>query len=122
MRAKFAALRDLPEEQRGKASQAARSEMRAKVEEILKPEQKPRYAELVAELAGRSGQPTRGRVWLLENGKPKGIDVRVGLTDGTATEVSGEGLGEGTEVIVGTQTTGGTGTSAQKGAPPRMFF
>jgi len=122
MRAKFAALRDLPEEQRGKASQAARSEMRAKVEEILKPEQKPRYAELVAELAGRSGQPTRGRVWLLENGKPKGIDVRVGLTDGTATEVSGEELGEGTEVIVGTQTTGGTGTSAQKGAPPRMFF
>ena len=122
MRAKFAALRELPEEQRGKASQAARSEMRAKVEEILKPEQKPRYAELVAELAGRSGQPARGRVWLLENGKPKGIDVRVGLTDGTATEVSGEGLAEGVEVIVGTQATGGSGTSAPKGAPPRMFF
>jgi HlyD family secretion protein len=121
MRAKFAALRDLPEEQRAKASQAARSELRARIEEILRPEQKPRYAELVAEVAGRSSQPTRGRVWVLDSGKPKAIDVRVGLTDGTATEVSGEGIREGVEVIIGTQGAN-TGTPAQKGSPPRMFF
>jgi HlyD family secretion protein len=120
-RTRFASLRDLPEEQRGKAAQAARAELRAKVEEILKPEQRPRYAELAAELAGRSSQPARGRVWVLDNGKPKAIDVRIGLTDGTATEVSGDGVVEGTEVIVGVQ--GAAGSSpAQKGAPPRMFF
>jgi len=122
MRTRFAALRDLPEEQRAKAGQTARAELRAKVEEILKPQQKPRYAEIVAELAGRSGQPTRGRVWVLDSGKPKAIDVRIGLTDGTSTEVSGEGLVENSEVIVGMQAAGSNSAPAQKGAPPRMFF
>ncbi|MGE5338951.1 MAG: efflux RND transporter periplasmic adaptor subunit [Gemmatimonadota bacterium] len=120
-RTRFATLRDLPEESRAKGAQAARAELRAKVDEILKPEQKPRLAELVSELGSRAGQPTRGRVWRLDSGAPKAIDVRVGLTDGTATEVSGEGIAEGTEVIVGTQGTG-AGAPAQKSSPPRMFF
>jgi HlyD family secretion protein len=42
-----------------------------------------------------------GRVWVLEAGKPKPIDVRLGITDGTSTELVGGGLAEGTEVIVG---------------------
>jgi HlyD family secretion protein len=123
MRNKFMGLRDLPEEARAKASGAIRAELRAKIEETLKPEQKARYAEIAAEFAGRagSGQTTRGRVWVLENDKPRGIDVRVGLSDGTMTEVSGDGITEGLELIVGQQ--GGTGAApAQKGAPPRMFF
>ncbi len=121
LRTRFAAQRDLPEEQRAKALQAARAELRAQIEEILKPEQKPRYAELVAEIAGRSSQPARGRVWVLDNGKPKAIDVRTGLTDGAATEISGDGLNEGVEVIVGAQGAAGS-APAQKGSPPRMFF
>ncbi len=122
-RNKFMGLRDLPEEARAKASAAIRAELRAKIEDTLKPEQKARYAEIAAEFAGRagSGQTTRGRVWVLDDGKPRGIDVRVGLSDGTMTEVSGDGITEGLEVIVGQQ--GGTGAApAQKGAPPRMFF
>jgi len=90
---------------------------------MLKPEQKVRYAEIVAETAGRAGgaQTTRGRVFVIADGKPKAIDVRIGLSDGTMSEVSGEGIAEGVEVITGSQ--GGTSTApAQKGSPPRMFF
>jgi HlyD family secretion protein len=122
VRNKFMGLRELPEEARAKASGAIRAELRAKIEDVLRPDQKARYAEIAAEYAGRSGagQTTRGRVWVLSDGKPRGIDVRVGLSDGTMTEISGEGIAEGLEVIVGQQ--GGTATPAQKGAPPRMFF
>jgi HlyD family secretion protein len=121
-RNKFMALRDQPEESRARLGAAIRSETRARIEEILKPEQKERYAQIVAEQAGRTGAQTRGRVWVLDAGKPKAIDVRVGLTDGTATEISGEGIAEGVEVLIGA--TGGATSSAPaaKGAPPRMFF
>jgi HlyD family secretion protein len=124
MRNKFMGLRDLPEEARGKQSAAIRAEARAKIEDILKPEQKEKYAQIVAETGGRpgSGQSTRGRVYLLVDGKPKAVDVRVGLSDGSMSEVSGEGLAEGAEVIIGS--TGGPASNApaQKGSPPRMFF
>lgn len=39
------------------------------------------------------------RVWVLRNGSPESIVVKTGLTDGRNTEVSGEGLTEGMEVI-----------------------
>ena len=122
-RNKFMALRDLPEEARGKAGQAIRADMRAKIEDVLKPEQKEKFGQIVAEIAGRagSGQSTRGRIYLLIDGKPKAVDARVGLSDGSMSEVSGEGIVEGAEAIVGSQ--GGTSSApAQKGSPPRMFF
>jgi HlyD family secretion protein len=117
-------LRDVPEEARAKQGAAIRADMRAKIEDILKPEQKEKYAQIVAESAGRtgSGQSTRGRVYLLADGAPKAVDIRVGLSDGSMSEVSGDGLAEGADVIIGTQ--GGTSGNApaQKGGPPRMFF
>jgi HlyD family secretion protein len=123
MRNKFMGLRELPEDARTKAGGAIRAELRARIEDVLKPEQKARFAEVAAEFAGRagSGQTTRGRLWVLDGGKPRSIDVRVGLSDGTMTEVSGEGVSEGLEVVVGQQG-GATSAPAQKGAPPRMFF
>lgn len=122
MRARFMGLRDLPEEARAKAASGIRAEARAKIEDILTPEQKARYAEIAAELGGRSvGQTTRGRIWVIADGKPKAIDVRVGLTDGTMTEVSATALAEGVQVIVGQQS-GASGAPAQRGAPPRMLF
>jgi HlyD family secretion protein len=66
--------------------------------------------------------PRRGkapsRVWIVgADGKPQAIEVQTGITDGTATEVSGEGVSEGTEIIVGIN------ASTKSGAPggPRMF-
>lgn len=60
-----------------------------------------------------------GRVWVLGgDGRPKAIPVKLGLTDGSMTEVLEGEVAEGAEVIVGTQ------MPAAKSAPtsgPRMF-
>lgn len=43
------------------------------------------------------------RVWTLRDGKPVEMPVKIGLTDGRHTEVAGEGLEEGTPIIVTAQ-------------------
>ncbi|NUN13680.1 MAG: efflux RND transporter periplasmic adaptor subunit [Myxococcales bacterium] len=48
---------------------------------------------------------SEGRVWVFQNGKPVAISVTTGITDGTFTEIKGDGLKEGDEVIVGIQET-----------------
>jgi HlyD family secretion protein len=123
MRNKFMGLRELPEDARAKAAGAIRADLRARIEEVLNPEQKARFAEVAAEFAGRGpgGPSTRGRLWVLDGKTPRAIDVRAGLSDGSMTEVSGDGIVEGLEVIVGQQGAAGA-APAQKGAPPRMFF
>jgi HlyD family secretion protein len=73
-------------------------------------------------LPGERGPRSRGkapsRVWIVgAEGKPQAIEVQTGITDGAATEINGEGVSEGMEVIVGVI------ASAKSGAPggPRMF-
>ena len=124
MRNKFMGLRDLPEDARARQSAAIRADMRARVEEVLKPEQKTRYAEMLTEMSGRagSGQSTRGRIYLLEAGKPRAVDVRVGLSDGTNSEVSGDGVTEGAEAIIGQQGGPGSTPPAPKAGSPKMMF
>lgn len=47
-------------------------------------------------------------VWIAsQNGDPKPLRVKVGISDGLRTEVSAEGLKEGMEVVVGQQISGG---------------
>ena len=129
LRSKFMALRDLPEDQRPKASAAVRAEMRAKIAEILTPEQKPKYEAIVAELAGRAATGGgRGRLFAMVDGKPKPIDVRVGVSDGSNTEVSARDLNDGIEIIVGragpgggSATAAGSGARPATGGPPRIF-
>jgi HlyD family secretion protein len=122
-RNKLSGLGELPEEARARQGAAIRAEMRAKIEDLLKPEQKEKYAQIAAETAGRAGpgQAARGRVYLLVDGKPRAVEVRVGLSDGSTSEVNGDGIVEGAEVIIGAQG-GGSAPAAQKGSPPRMFF
>ncbi len=52
------------------------------------------------------------RIWVLENGKPKAIVVKAGISDGQFTEVTGEGLTEGMQVLVGVDTSKQAGTAA----------
>lgn len=40
------------------------------------------------------------RIWILKDGQPVALEVKLGLTDGRNTEVSGEGLKEGLPVII----------------------
>lgn len=57
----------------------------------------------------RSGGPSaRGfaakredKVWIMENGKPKEVVVKAGISDGQFTELLGDGLPEGTIILTG---------------------
>lgn len=55
------------------------------------------------------------RIWVLENGKPKALVVKAGITDGQFTEVSGEGVHEGLEVLTGVENTKQAAGAAQVG-------
>jgi len=47
----------------------------------------------------------KDKVWTLENAKVKELPAKAGITDGQFTEVSGESIAEGIEVLVGVQDT-----------------
>ena len=123
MRDKFMAMRDLPEAERPKASERNRAEIREKITAILREDQRKRYAEIVAETAGRA--PARGRVWIAgADGKPQAVQVRLGLTDGAATELLGGDLKEGQEVLVSVALAAGKSAAPAAGAArgPRLPF
>ncbi len=128
MREKFMALRDMPEEERPKAVERNRAEIREKMMAILSEEQKKRYTEIIAEQTGRA--PARGRVWVADTGdkgkgQPKAVQLRLGLSDGSMTEIVGGDLKEGQEVLIGLAPVAGKGgAAAPAGAPrgPRMPF
>lgn len=123
MRDKFRAARDLPEAERSKAFERNRAEIREKVATILTPEQQKRYAEMAAEAqAARAGGGSSGRVWVVgADGKPQALSLRLGLTDGSMTEVVSGDIKEGSEVIVGLQTTAGSAKPASTTPGPRLF-
>jgi HlyD family secretion protein len=60
--------------------------------------------------SGGEPESRRGTVWVLAGEFLKPIHVRAGITDGTVTEIRGEGLTEGMEVVTGeihSETAGG---------------
>jgi len=58
-----------------------------------------------AEMAGAS--PTRGTVWVQDGNFVRPVGVRIGISDGTMTEVQGDKLAAGTEVVVSEMSAGG---------------
>ena len=126
-RPRFMALRDLPTEERAKARERISADMRSSIGAILSPEQKQRYTAIAAESAGR--QATRGRIYLLgEDGKPRAFNVRLGISDGTMTELllgpnapEAAELKEGATVITGT-VGGGAAPGGARPSGPRMPF
>ena len=121
-RPKYMTLRDLAAEERPKARDRILADMRAKIGDVLSAEQKTKYAALLAETGARTN--TRGRLYLMgEDGKPRAFNVRLGITDGSSTELliatngpNAAELKEGALVIVGIQP--GTGAGATPGRPP----
>jgi HlyD family secretion protein len=61
-----------------------------------------------AALAWRRAAEPGAHVWVVEDGVPKALLVRPGISDGTSTELVQSPLPAGTEVIVGTITRGET--------------
>jgi HlyD family secretion protein len=122
-RQKFARVRDMRgEAERRRELERIRAETNSRIAELLTVEQKPAWERVLAESGGR-GQSSAGRLWILDAAQPKAVEVRLGLTDGTSTELLGSTLAEGTEVIVGVvdsrapQQPGATG-----GLPRARFF
>lgn len=121
---KFARLRELPDAERTKAAERLRSELREKIAEFLNEEQKARFAQIVAETGGRAA--SRGRVFVLDAKKqPQAVMLRLGLSDGSFTEVaetlSGE-LKPDTEVVIGLAGANPGVTGRPSGGGPRSPF
>ncbi len=83
------------------AVQKLRQENSKRIMTILTPEQKVKYRLMIAER--RSNPATPGRVWILEDGKPKQIDVMIGVGDGSSTEMVRGDLKEGQQIILSTK-------------------
>ena len=98
----------------------ARQLLEQRIASILTPAQKPVFEAIVARNADNRGDRATqtGRVFIVgRDGKPEGVTVRLGVTDGGSTEVVA-GLEGGAEVIVGGSTV--PGAAARRG--PRFGF
>ncbi|HMS27245.1 MAG TPA: efflux RND transporter periplasmic adaptor subunit [Burkholderiaceae bacterium] len=133
-RPKFMAMRDMPQEERGKAREKINAEVRAQLREQMTAEQKPKFDALVAAAASR--QVSNGRIYIMgADGKPAAYNVRLGITDGSSTELlitpnspNASVLVEGAAVIIGVVNTGNSAASNTSASParaptgPRMGF
>jgi HlyD family secretion protein len=101
LRAKMAELSEVREADRRPRAERLRADLRQKINAMLNPEQQQRYAAIVATEAGRSS-PGNGRVYVVGgDGRPRDVALRLGLSDGNATEVVSGDLADGADVIVG---------------------
>ena len=122
VRQKMAPLRELADEgERRKQFERIRAESRARIAEILTPEQKTAYERLLGELGGRGSAAAAGRVWVPDDaGQPRPVEVRTGLSDGSSTELVSGPLKEGDSVILGSLEKAAE-KKASGPAGPRLF-
>lgn len=114
---KIAAISADDPAQRKKEVGRLRAQSRTEIAAILNEDQLKRYEALAAEQRGVT--TTRGTVWLADGSRaPKSVSVRLGISDGTFTELLGSELKEGDAVIVGA----GAARPETKAAAPRFGF
>ena len=114
---KLEALRrqDAPPEEIRRETQAQRERTRNVVATLLAPEQREKYVRFAA--AQEGGAPPRGKVYVAaEKDKPQPVELVLGISDGTFTEVVSGDLDTGQEVIIGVNLT------ASKRAAKRFAF
>jgi HlyD family secretion protein len=88
-----------PEEIRAEI-QRIRARNRGPLLQMLTPEQRVKYRQFVEGRA--ANQVTRGRVWVMgENGTPTPVDIMLGISDGSFTEVVQGELEADQQVIIG---------------------
>ncbi|MGZ8197784.1 MAG: efflux RND transporter periplasmic adaptor subunit [Burkholderiales bacterium] len=124
-RAKIGEITAEDQAERRRQMERARSESRQRIAETLTPEQRGRYEAMSGGGRARRGGTTAGRVWMPDPpaNKPVAVPIRIGLTDGTFSEVVSGNLKEGDEVILGVQGDSAKGRTPQQ-APkgPRFGF
>lgn len=80
---------------------------------ILRPDQQEKFRALIAERRNNPSSPAR--IWVLENGNPKAVQIAVGVSDNSHSELVRGPLAEGAEVIVGINRSGSkSGGQAQR--------
>jgi HlyD family secretion protein len=105
---------------RKKEAGRLRAQSRTEIAAILTDEQRERYTAMAAEQRGVA--TTRGTVWVPDAaGAPKPVNVRLGISDGSFTELLGGELKEGDAVIVGSGGANGA-RAAAKATTPRFGF
>lgn len=114
---KMGALRDIADEaERRKQAERNRVSLRESIAGVLRPDQKFIFDQIIAEQGSAAAS---GKVYVLDSAsKPKALDVKLGLSDGSSTEVLGGDLKEGDDVITGMSEP--PKKSTQLG-PPRLF-
>jgi HlyD family secretion protein len=108
--------------ERRRQMERLRAESRQRIAELLTAEQRTRYEAISGGgTRGRGGGVSGARVWISDatEKNPRALAIRVGLTDGTFSEVVGGELKEGDEVILGVQSDAAKSRapSAQQKAP-----
>ena len=105
-REKLEALRrqDATPEEIRRETQAQRERTRNVVATLLAPEQREKYVRFAAAQEGVA--PLRGKVYVAgEKDKPQPVDLVLGISDGTFTEVVSGDLNTGQQVIIGVNLT-----------------
>jgi len=121
----------MSDEERRETIRQARRALMEKIGATLDPERRAKFQAIASDLrrGGRAQADagTPGRVYVLaEDGNPKPVSVRTGVTDGSHTELVGGDLEAGAAIIVGggpRQQTAQTPESAPGARPrgPRLF-
>lgn len=92
------------DESRQAKMQAARQRLISRINTALNPEQRARIAE------ARGARGNAGTVWVAEeDAPPRAVAVRLGVSDGTVTEIVSGDLAPGQAVVVGLERQGGGG-------------
>lgn len=106
MRGAFAGLRgESDQAARRERVQALRSQFEDRVNALLTPEQRDKFQQIrrrMAQNRGGSDATQSGRIYVLgAGGKPELVQVRLGVSDGSMTELVGATVEAGREVIIG---------------------
>ena len=118
---KIAAISADDPAQRKKEIGRLRALARVEIAAILTDEQRERYQAMAPGERG-GGAATRGMAWVPDGTRvPKSVSLRLGITDGSYTEVLGGDLKEGDVVITGADGAGASRKDA-KGSTPRFGF
>ena len=121
MRSKIAVAHQAQEAERKKQLEAAKTEMRRQIAAILDDKQRARFEEISAEYDERRNSSTTGRIYVLEEEGPVEMNVRLGLSDGSMTELMSSLPKEGAEVMIGVVAEGNNASTSAVPRGPRMF-
>lgn len=119
LRSRIAALGpDLSEAQRRQAIDRLRAENRARIAALLTPEQRQRYQAMAPAGGGNATGGSEARAYRSQNMALVALPLRIGISDGSYTEILSGPVKEGDEVVVGLQ--GAATTAPASSNAPRL--